>query len=444
MKFVLLPILFRILSCVALMIIAGCVSIKHENTILITGATVIEPSSGVVLEGRCIRIIDDQIDSVLPCTQTATADHLIDGRGRWVIPGFWDMHVHALWDHSIYDDFFSDFVAFGVVGVRDMGGDPDVVNAARSRSSLANSVGPELIAAGPILDGPSPVFPGISISAETFAEGSQAVARIESLGGDFIKIYTLLPAEAAAGVFHEARKRKLQVVGHLPAAIDLDVAIESGMSGIEHMAVEIGGLCSVEDEQRCIEVLQRIRDANVHLTPTLLVRQRRTLLDDPAIIDLARTDKMPTIVANDWLSRREQKISEMTPPDWQAMRSQYVREQRLTELAIATDSLIVVGTDAGELFIPPGSSFHDELGLLVAAGMDEMQVLFSATARATDFLGLANRGRIRAGASADLVILKSNPLDDIRNTRDIDIVILKGRVLTSGQLACLRARTLCE
>jgi len=153
---------------------------------------------------------------------------------------------------------------------------------------------------------------------------------------------------------------------------------------------------------------------------------------------------MPTIVANDWLSRREQKINEMTPPDWQAMRSKYVREQRLTELAIATDSLIVVGTDAGELFIPPGSSFHDELGLLVAAGMDEMQVLFSATARATDFLGLANRGRIRAGASADLVILKSNPLDDIRNTRDIDIVILKGRVLTSGQLACLRARTLCE
>ena len=88
-----------------------------------------------------------------------------------------------------------------------------------------------------------------------------------------------------------------------------------------------------------------------------------------------------------------------------------------------------MGTDAGELFVPPGTSLHDELLLLVEAGMSEMDALVAATARPTDFLGLADRGRIQAGARADLVILLRDPLINIRNTRAIDTVILSGRVV---------------
>ena len=94
---------------------------------------------------------------------------------------------------------------------------------------------------------------------------------------------------------------------------------------------------------------------------------------------------------------------------------------------------MLAGTDAGDLFVPPGVSLHDELALLVASGMSEMQALRAATADATRVLGLADRGFIGAGARADLLILGSDPLDDIANTRDIDYVIVGGAIVNGAR-----------
>ncbi len=406
--------------------VSGCGTLPQTATLEIRHATIIDPASNTVTPDRCIRIGGDAITGIVDCAPEPDIAS-IDARGMWVIPGLWDMHVHAVWHEDVYETFFDEFIRFGVVGIRDMGGDLDVLQQARWYLQQPGTVGPYLVAPGPFLDGPEPINSSLSLALESYEDGVNAVEKIAARGVDFVKLYTLLPEDAALGAMAEAKRRGLPVVGHLPASLDLDTALRHGMSGIEHMAVEVGGLCDVSDTaDPCAAVFDRLKKAGVSLTPTLIIRERRTELDLPGVLELGRVDAMPEIVAEDWLARREHELHTLGPEEWEARRAQFLRESALTSRAIREGAIVLAGTDAGDLFVPPGASLHDELALLVAAGMSEMQALRAATAEATAVLGLSDRGAIRNGASADLVILRSDPLEDIDNTRDIDSVIVSG------------------
>jgi imidazolonepropionase-like amidohydrolase len=422
-----LPFLFIALAA------CGCSTLPAMDTLEIRHATVIDPASDAILPDRCIRISGDTITDITDCAPTPDVP-LIDAHGRWVIPGLWDMHVHAVWHEDVYETFFDEFIRFGVVGIRDMGGDLGVLQQARWHLEQAGTIGPFLVAAGPFLDGPEPINPLLSLALESYQDGVRAVRTLAARGVDFVKIYTLLPEDAARGAMAEAKRRGLPVVGHLPASLDLDTALRHGMSGIEHMAVEVGGLCDVSDTaDPCSAVFDTLRKARVALTPTLIVRKRRTELDMPGILERARVDEMPEIVAGDWLARREHALETVSAREWEARRAQFVRERALTERAIREGALVLAGTDAGDLLVPPGASLHDELVLLVEAGMSEMQALRAATADAAAVLALPDRGAIRKGAKADLVILRSDPLQDINNTRDIESVVVSGTLVRPRQ-----------
>ncbi len=409
---------------------------------LIRGATAIDPGSGRVLENACVAIDGDRIVRAAVCDGRERAARVIDGAGAYVVPGLWDMHVHALWDASIVQPFFDDFIAHGVVGVRDMGGDSDI--AARARTDLAaGALGPRLVAAGPFVDGPQPLIPPFAIATTTHADGVAAARAVKDAGGDFVKAYTLLPAAAAQGVFDEARALGLPVVGHLPAALNVDDAIAGGMVSLEHMAVGVGGLCDVDDAAACAATFAKLTDAGVYLTPTLVIRERRTRLDQEGVDAQARLDAMPEAVAGDWMSRRDAALAELPPHDWDARRAQFLRERRLTELAAENGARLLAGTDAGDLFVPPGLSLHDELALLVEAGLTPMRALAAATSAPAAFLKLEDQGGIAPGMRADLVLLRADPLADIRNTREIEAVVLGGRLIEAAELACLKSRT-CE
>ena len=411
--------------------LCACGTVPVTDTLEIRHATVIDPASGTVTADRCIRISGDTITAVGDCAQTPDVP-VLDARGRWVIPGLWDMHVHAVWHDEVYEPFFDAFIRFGVVGIRDMGGDLDVLQRARWYLGQPGTVGPYLVAAGPFLDGPAPINPPLSLALETREDGILAVRKIAARRVDFVKLYTLLPEDAALGVMAEAKRRGLPIVGHLPASMDLETALRHGMSGIEHMAVEIGGLCDPSDRaDPCTDVFASLKKAGVSLTPTLIVRRRRAELDLPGILERARVDRMPDVVAHDWLARRELALETLSAKDWVARRAQFHRARALTARARREGATVLAGTDTGDLFVPPGDSLHDELALLVDAGMSEMQALRAATADATTVLGLTDRGVIRTGARADLVILGSDPLEDIHNTRDIDYVIVGGVVAQS-------------
>lgn len=270
-----------VLLLMALTGVSASMTEADAGSMLVRNASLVNPETGEVAEDQCIWIADRRIDRISPCDPGASAGLIVEARDKWIIPGLWDMHVHAVWDAAVIQPMFADFVAYGVVGIRDMGGTTEALARARQFLAHDDNVGPTLVAAGQIIDGAPPLQAMISVSATTYEEGVQAVARLDALGADFIKIYTLLGAEATQGVFDEARARGLTVAGHLPAQLGVSDALRFGMASIEHMAVETGGLCDIADLAACSQVFGRLRAAGVFLTPTLLVRQRPGVMRDP-------------------------------------------------------------------------------------------------------------------------------------------------------------------
>jgi len=411
-----------------LLVLGGCPMQPAQDRLVLAGATIIDPASGRILDAHCITIEGERIATLAPCEQRPGSAGTIDVRGKWIIPGLWDMHVHALWHPDVFAPFFEQFVEHGVVGVRDMGGDMSLLPVARGYLADTAIDGPTLVAAGPFIDGPEPINPGLSMPAADHGAGVAAARKAAGAGADFLKIYTLLPAPAVRGVFEEAGRLGLDVIGHLPADLPLDEAIDLGMHGIEHMAVEIGGLCDVDDPSACREVFGKLRDAGICLAPTLIVRKRRTELDSATLNRVARLDMQPAVVAEDWDRRRAERLP-IDSAERRRLDEQFERELELTRFAVAAGARIIAGTDAGDLFVPPGASLHDELELLVYAGMSKMAALRAATSVAADCLGAPDRGRIEAGAVADLLVLDADPLASIGNTRRIGAVILRGRVV---------------
>jgi imidazolonepropionase-like amidohydrolase len=421
------------LLLLAMSSISACVADDDTADMLVRNASLVHPATGEIEINRCVWINGKRIDRISSCNPSDTAGHVIDADGKWIIPGLWDMHVHAVWDIAVYPDLFADFVEYGVVGIRDMGGTREALADARRFLADDRNIGPELIAAGQVIDGAQPLQPMIAVSAANYEEGVQAVAELDDLGVDFIKIYTMLSPEAMAGVFEEARARGLDVAGHLPAEVTVSDALRLGMASIEHMAVGIGGLCDVTNEALCIETFKELTDAGIHLTPTLLIRHRPGTMRDEQTIERSRIAEMPPILAADWQASLDRNLNERSDSYFAEKSAQFEQERRLTEIAIESNALILVGTDTGDFLVPPGSSIHEELELLVDAGMEEKDALFAASGRATDFLGLEDRGRIQEGAIADLIILDGNPLDDIRNTQKISAVVFRGRLLDADQ-----------
>jgi len=160
----------------------------------------------------------------------------IDARGKYLIPGLWDMHVHSLWDANRPPLFFPLFLANGVTGVREMGGPMPAANQVRWRNEVERGavLGPRLVVSGPFIDGPHPIWPG-SIKVSTEEDGKQAVDTLKAAGVDFVKVYTAVPRAAYFGIAKEAQKDGIPFVGHVPLEIGVDEASNAGQKSVEHL-----------------------------------------------------------------------------------------------------------------------------------------------------------------------------------------------------------------
>ena len=376
------------------------------------------------------------------------------------------MHVHSAfgdWFPGGRDIILPLFIANGVTGVRDMGGDAPVLLEWRKEIADGQTIGPRMIISGPMLDGYLPNsklrFPS-SIAITTPASAVAAVDSLKAQGVDFIKVQSVISHDAYLAAAAEAHKQGLPIVGHVPDKVRIEEVVEAGQKSIEHLMGIFEGcsteqgkfikgegnlklLLTTQDQQRCDTLIQLLAQNQTWQVPTLAWQRGGTFLDQR---DLKHQplDKYVPVYWRDVTWRRFS--DEMMPEllrDPLALRQQYfTRNLQMVGALHHAGVPFMAGTDAAPgVYIMPGFSLHDELANFVEAGFTPMESLQTATSNPAKFLGMeVSFGSVETGKIADLVLLSANPLEDIRNTAKITAVMARGRLFDRAALDQILAK----
>jgi len=336
---------------------------------------------------------------------------VIDGRGKYLIPGLWDMHVHSDGD----DRALHLLVAYGITGIRDMAGDAAKLADARRRIMLGELTGPQLVFSGPMLEGPPSQADDWTWIIHSPGEARNAIDRLVELHVDFIKVHDGLSRESYLAIAEASKEKGISFVGHVPASMTPAEASDLGQKSIEHLEFV---------PKTCHALFESVAG----ITPPNL----------PSGCDTQSLNELFHRFAHNgtWLDPTIQSFRYWAPTQWSAIFSGFrelVPSIRLNHVSIlaGTDSSSVL-EEKGD---PPGTSLHDELALLVESGFTPSEVLRAATLNPALFLGLSDSlGTIEAGKTASVVLLEANPLQDIHNTERIVAVISEGRYLNQEAL----------
>jgi imidazolonepropionase-like amidohydrolase len=410
-----------------------------EPYVAITHVTVVDVAKGVLVPGQNVVMRGGRIVSVgdtLAVSVPPRAE-IVDGRGKFLIPGLWDMHVHAFLEAAVARAFLPAFAAHGVTGIRDMGGKLDVLRAARWAVLAGTLVGPRIVAAGAVLDGPPTSAPRIAILVGDTLEVRSAVDSLVRGGADFIKVYTNLRRDVYFAVLREAARRHLPVAGRLPVGVTGFQAADSGQRSIEHLRYELMPLCVAATDRACLQLLDSLRAHGVALVPTLVVLRVGAILNDSSLVRDPRLPTVPGPLSSAW-DTAFNRYADRPPAYWREQRTRFFGALALTGAAWRDGVPLLAGTDAGALFTYPGSSLHEELVQLVRAGLTPAAALRAATLAPAEFLGATDSlGTVAVGKVADLVLLGADPLADVANTRSIEAVVLRGRLFRRAALDSL-------
>jgi len=426
------------------------IAFAHVNVVDLNSGQIQADMTVVVRGGRIIDVAKSDNAKVSKST------NVIDAQGKYLIPGLWDMHVH-----TVFGDWLPRnekvtlplFVANGVTGVRDMGGDLDVLKQWRSQTAAGTLLGPRMIIAGPMLDGPVPRFPS-SASVANADDGRRVVDDLKNQTVDFIKIQSLIPRDGYFAAAEESKKLGLTFVGHVPDAVRASEASNAGQKSIEHFTGVFEGCSTIEDQllkgpksvgqnvntydpDRARALIALMAKNHTWQVPTLVWERGQWLIDD---IDKSH-DPLTKYAPAAWKNRTwpmfTRDILKDMDTDPLPIRKRFVQMELEMTLAMHRAGVrFMAGTDtAAGVHVFPGFSLHDELALFVQAGLTPLEALQTATRNPADFMGrVADIGSVDKGKMADMVLLDANPLDDIQNTRKIRAVVLGGRYFSRSDL----------
>ncbi len=444
-------------------------------SLLLTHVTVIDATGTPAKPDMTVHVRNHRIVAVRPSSAMAPPKDavVVNASGKYLIPGLWDMHVHT----GRRDTFLPLYIANGVTGVRDMGGDLEeptgdlssryvqlrLWREAIERGSL---VGPRFVSAGFLIDGYP--WPG-NVSVANAEEGRQAVDVLKQIGVDFIKVKSALSKEAYLAIADESRRQRIVFAGHVPDAVRAANASDAGQKSIEHLTgVSLG--CSREESQlmeelaTAIEARDRVRygRATARVTETFDTKAAAALFSKfaknqtwqvPTLVELkanalgssvSAAGQTPGSPDPHWrflpAPLRERWSKEQRPGDSEAGQKLFATEISLAKQMHEAGVPFMTGTDSANPFVLPGYSLHEELKLFVIAGFSPMEALQAATINPARYLGKAeDLGTIETGKFADFVLLDANPLENISNTQRIWAVVANGRYLSRSDLDAMLA-----
>ncbi len=441
----------------------------QQNILAISGVTVIDATGAPAEPDMTVIITGDRITKIAKTGEVAIPKgaQVIDGKGKFLIPGLWDMHIHTVIG-KLPELYFPLFIANGVTGVRDMAAlDLGFLKQLQKDINEGPLLGPRIVA-GKMVDGPIPIWPGLPISISDEASARKAAASVKDSGVDFIKVYSLIPRPAYFALADEAKKRGITFAGHVPFLVTAAEASDAGQKSIEHLEGVLLA-CSTEEPElrKALEAaVKEAKDTNqirtlgvrvlrqteirAHETysqekaaglfkrfaangtwqaPTLVVQRAVAFLNDSEFTNDPRLKYVRRGIRDQWTNKDDFRLKSITPENSALYKRMF--QQRL-EIILGMHRAgvkILAATDALVWYVIPGFSLHDELELFVKAGLNPMEALQTATRNPAIYLGLTDMvGTIEQGKKADLVLLEANPLENISNTKRINAVIVNGKL----------------
>ncbi|HEV3307795.1 MAG TPA: amidohydrolase family protein [Candidatus Sulfotelmatobacter sp.] len=408
-----------LLSCLLCLLPA---SAQQNNALAITHATVIDCTGAPPMPNSTVVIAGGHITSVGPSDRVSipAGAHVVDGNGKFLIPGLWDMHGHLT---DATEDAFPLLIMNGVTGVRDMGGDLAQIDRWRSEIEKGTRVGPHIVRAGPFVDGPKE---GVTnrLTVRTPEEARQAVRDLKAKGVDFIKVHNALPPDAFFALMDEARKEHVPVAVHLPRGVSSAEASDAGVASLEH--VETMSESALWQKGATAKTVEQAVDEILGPAGQKLFQ----------IFVKNGTWYVPTLVAYE----RGFVLWSNDPESLKPRLDIHEKNIEIVRMMHKAGVPIMAGSDFSDWAMVPGIDLHNELALLVESGFSPLEALQTATLNPAKFLDKADTyGTIQVGRAADLVLLDMNPLEDISHTRKINAVVLGGKFYP---LASIRARAL--
>lgn len=393
----------------------GKEALKKAHAYLIQNVSVIPMTKDTILPHHHVLVEMGRIKQVTPFLgniDMSAHPLLIDGTGKYLMPGLNDLHVHLNDDNNLLL-----FVANGVTTIRNMAGYPFHLTL-RDKINRQQILGPTLYTASPILEGSTNVWK-FSVVVKTRNAARQAVIQFAKAGYDFIKVYHTLPQEVYQEILRVGDSLRIPVVGHIPFYVDLQQILASTQYSLEHVDVS-----PISPHLSLVKRLELIGKSKKWMCPTLLVYK-----------NMQKHPNDPTIPTN-----YEQYVDKMTRRFWQQRlhyysQDRYGLQKAMAKLIFKNGGRFVVGTDCLNAYVLAGFSIHEELQELVSAGLPPYEVLKASTVNAAEFLHRQEDvGTIEPYKRADLVLLEGNPLENIANTKKINGVMLQGKWFSSSEL----------
>jgi len=436
---------------------------RERPVVAITDVSVVDVEQGRAVGPRTVLVVDGRIVAIGAQTEVhVPADaQRVDGRGRFLIPGLVDMHVHLFNNASRRPPntwAFALFVANGVTAVREMAAEPAsiaTVDEWREAMARGDLVAPRVLAAGVVVRGTSP------------DDAAHRVDAAADAGADFIKVFSEVPEANWRAILDEARRRSLPVIGHVPAGVSLLTAAAAGQRSNEHLMQAFEACTTIEqsmldnrrgldseqlvarrdaeearvldayDQDTCDRVATALAATGQVQVPTLVLAFTESKLDPRS----PETDSRWRYLRPDERARWLRILAGVTPQDRAVAARRWTVAREITSTFHRAGVPVLAGTDTPMPRVYPGFSLHEELEHLVESGMSPQAALRAATLAPASFLGISDTaGSVAVGKRADLVILDADPLSDIHNTRRIHAVLLDGRLLTRSALDALLAK----
>ncbi len=463
--------------------IFGCSKKSITADLTITNVSLIDSKNGL-RKNSSVHIKDNHIIKVDTTNTFANTNKhaVINGSGKFLIPGLWDTHVHLTYNKELTPVMFDLFMLYGITSIRDTGGELHLVRTLKKEADKDPKSKPRVTITGPLLDGVPTIYngtnnsPKLGTGVSNVSEAKKQIDLLNNANVDIIKLYEMLSPEIFTALIQMADSLNIPVTGHVPLSIDAIEASHAGMRSMEHlrnlelafsknwdslllvrrnmlskgkdkigMTLRSGihrsqrayALANV-DTIRKKEVFRTLKNNETWQVPTLTIMTVASLQFFGTDEWKATFKLLPKGIEQAWLERlgkflkipkREETISY---GNWML---------KTTKELYDAEVKIMAGTDTPIFFLTPGYSLHEELALLVKSGLTPMQALDAATVQPAAYFKMDDKiGTIEEGKIADLILLNANPLKDIRNTTQIESVIKDGKLHDRKVLDSLKSK----